>query len=234
MTGSRAAHAVEADLTRNWHGGGLGLEETEWRVTPNGIEHGAMASVLDADVTATDSSSQNTAQFLSIGGGEGGFQIEYRLRGAYGINVLSFGRSALVLRGGLDLELMGMPHYGSFQFGPLLDFGYQTITQSGFLDVSVQAVIPIFPAVYSEHSSQKAAEWVSLGPHLSAGLKTLYFDGNVARTMYEGELRTEFHMNLCGATGFILCARLHNYRYDDAKKPVTFLGFLVGIGDFGP
>ncbi len=234
MTGSRAAHAGEADLTRNWHGGGLGLEETEWRVTPHGIEHGAMASVLEADVTATDSSSQDTTQFLSIGGGEGGFQIEYHLRGAYGINVLRLGRSALVIRGGLDLELMGMPHYGSFQFGPLFDFGYQTMTRSGFFDASIQTVIPVFPAVYSEHSSQKAAEWISLGPHLSGGLRTLYFEGNMARTMYEGELRTEFHMNLCGATGFILCARLHDFRYDDAKNPVTFVGFLVGIGDFGP
>lgn len=40
-------------------------------------------------------------------------------------------------------------------------------------------------------------------------------------------------MNLCGSSRVIVCAQLADYRFDDAKKPVTLLGLLLGWGGMG-
>jgi hypothetical protein len=212
----------------------MGAEATEWRVATHDTERGLMAALHTAGVTSGDWSSANGMQLFSIGGGEGGIQVEYLNRFAYGVRFWRIGQGALVLRGGLAFDIIGTPHGGNFELGPLFDLGYQIITQSGFLDVSLQTVIPIIPAVLSENSSHHAEEWFSSGPHLSAGFGNVYFDGYVARTMYDGELRTEAHIDTCGGSGIILCSRLQNFRYDDSHKPVTLLGLFIGFGGVGP
>ncbi len=231
---TRGANATDANESHTWVVAGMGVEATEWRVTNHGIERGLMAALHTAGVTSGNWTSASGMQLFSIGGGEGGIQVEYLNRFAFGLRFLQIGQGGLVLRGGLAFDIIGTPHGGNFELGPLFDLGYQIVTQSGFLDVSVQTVIPIIPAVLSENSSHHVAEWFSSGPHLSMGFASIYFDGYVARTMYDGEMRTEAHIDTCGGTGIILCSRLQNFRYDDSHKPVTLLGLFVGFGGVGP
>jgi len=61
----------------------------------------------------------------------------------------------------------------------------------------------------------------------------VYAEGSIARTEYNAELRTEFHFDICATAGVVICARLHNYRFDDAKRPVTLLGLMLGFGSAG-
>jgi hypothetical protein len=231
---TRGADANDANRSHTWVVAGMGIEATEWRVTTHGTERGLMAALHTAGVTSGNWSSANGMQIFSIGGGEGGIQVEYLNRFAYGLRFWRIGQGALVLRGGLAFDIIGTPHGGNFELGPLFDVGYQIVAQSGFFDVSLQTVIPIIPAILSENSSHYAAEWFSSGPHLSAGFGHVYLDGYVARTMYDGEMRTEAHIDTCGGSGIILCSRLQNFRYDDARKPVTLLGLFVGFGGVGP
>jgi hypothetical protein len=228
------AIADGTDTARGWGMGAIGLQATELRYTDHGVERGLMAAYKVAGVSASTWSSMLGTQLFSMGGGEGGVQVEYLTHFAYGLRFWRFGQGALVLRAGLALDAVGLPHGGSLDLGPLFDLGYQTVTQSGFLDVSVQTVVPVIPAAFWDNSSHHAGEWFASGPRLTAGLGSVFFDGSVSRTMYDGRLRTEFHADLCGATSLVLCARLHDYRYDDAHKPVTFLGLLVGFGGAGP
>lgn len=189
---AHAAPAQEANLRRSWNMGALGLQATEWRVTDHGIERGAMATLEFGGVATTKWTSVNARQVLSLGGGEGGFQSEYVNRFAAGVRFLRFGQGAVVLRGGLDLELIITPHGSAGQLGPLFDLGYQTVTQSGFLDAGLQTVVTVLPAAFTHDSSHHAAEWFKSGPHLSAGARSLFFDGTVSRSMQRGELFTEF------------------------------------------
>ncbi len=231
---ARVADADESNDTHTWVVAGMGVEATEWRVTTHGTERGIMAALHTAGVMAGNWTSANGTQLFSIGGGEGGIQVEYLNRFAYGIRFWRIGPGSLVLRGGLAFDILGTPHGGNFELGPLFDFGYQAVMRSGFLDVGMQTVIPVIPAVFSRNSSHHTAEWFSSGPHLGAGFGNVYFDSTVARTMYDGELRTEVHIDICGGTGVVLCSRLQNFRYDDSHKPVTLLGLFVGFGEVGP
>ena len=228
-----ASYANEANPSQGWGMGAIGIQATDWRVTTHGTEDGAMATLLTSGVVANRWTSGIGSQLFAIGGGEGGFQAEYLNRFAYGFRFWRFGPAAFVLRGGFDFDIISTPHGGNFELGPLLDLGYQSITRSGYFDVSMQAVIPIIPAVFSDESSKHAAEWFSAGPHLSAGFDALNVDGYVARTMYDGELRTEFHVTLCGTSKVVLCTRLHNFRYDDSHKPATLLALFIGFGGSG-
>jgi hypothetical protein len=228
------ATANDATPAQGWGMGAIGMQATDWRVTTHGTETGAMVALFTSGVFARTWASGIGSQLFAIGAGEGGFQAEYLNRFAYGVRFWRFGPAALVLRGGLEFDILSTPHGGNFELGPMLDLGYQSVTHSGYFDLSMQTVIPIIPALFSENSSRHAAEWFSVGPHMSAGGEVLLVDGSVARTMYDGELRTEFNLAVCGATNMVLCARLHNFRYDDSRKPVTMLALFVGIGGAGP
>jgi hypothetical protein len=234
MAQAATAAAIEADAPRTWGIGALGVQATEWRVTTHGIESGAMATLYTAGASATRLASGIGAQSFAIGGGEGGFQAEYLNRFAYGVRFWRFDDAAFVLRGGFNFDILSTPHGGNFELGPLVDVGYQSVSASGYLDVSLQTVIPIIPAAFSDNGNHKTEQWFSVGPHVGLGQAPFYVDGNVSRTAYEGELRTEFHLAVCGVAGPLLCARLRNFRYDDGKKPVTLLGLFVGFGDAGP
>ncbi len=234
LTQVRSASAEGADAARTWSVGAIGLQATEWRIETRGIDQGATALFHAAGVAATDWSSTYGTSTMSLGGGEGGVQAEYIQRFAYGLRFWRFGQGALVLRGGLVVDAIGKTHFGTVDLGPLVELGYQTVTTSGFVDVGMQTVIPVIPAVLFENSSRHAAEWFNSGPHVGAGFRPVYFDGYAPRTMYDGHLRTEFHLDLCGAAELMFCVRLHDFRYDDAHKPVTFLGLLVGFGGTGP
>lgn len=214
--------------------GTLGLQATEWRVAEHGTERGLMLSMGTAAVASTSRSSTKVSQFLALGGGEGGFQAEYLSRFVYGLRFLELGPTALVLRGGLDLDAIGTPHGGTYQLGPVMDLGVQHVSQSGFFDLSLQSVVTVLPALFSDGSSKRPGEWFSTGPHLAAGFRSVFLQGSVVRTERHGELRTEFHFDLCGGGNITLCARLHNYRYDDAHKPTTLLGLVVGFGSISP
>src|ERR1700690_655316 len=231
---ARVVAADESNNTHTWVVAGMGVEATEWRVTTHGIEQGMMAALHTAGVMSSNWTSANGMQLFSIGGGEGGIQVEYFNRFAYGIRFWRIGQGAMVLRGGLAFDILGTPHGGNFELGPLFDFGYQTVTRSSFFDIGVQTIIPVIPAVFSKNSSQHVAEWFSSGPHLGLGFGNVYFDGTLARTMYDGEMRTEAHLEICGGVGVILCSRLQNFRYDDSHKPVTLLGLFLGFGGVGP
>jgi hypothetical protein len=223
-----ASDAVEAP--RGWAIATLGVQATEWRVANHDTERGLMLTMGTAAVASTQASSTKVSQFLALGGGEGGFQGEYLSRFVYGLRFLRSGPTALVLRGGLDVDGIGTPHGGTYQVGPVLDLGFQHLSHAGFFDLSLQSVVTVFPAAFSTDSSKHPGEWFSSGPHLAAGFRSVFFQGSVVRTERHGEFRTEFHMDLCGASKITLCARLHNYRYDDAHPPSTLLGLVVGLG----
>ena len=222
------------DTAQGWGTWTLGLQATEWRVATHGTERGLMLALHTAGVQAGPWLSAKSSQLLAIGGGEGGFQAEYLSRWATGVRFLRFGPSALVLRGGLDFDIVATPHGGDYELGPLLDLGFQHVSRAGFFDLSVQSVVTFLPAAFEDNSGKRPSEWFSTGPHLAAGFRSVYFNGNIGRTERDGQFRTEFHMDLCGDAKVTLCARLHNYRYDDAHKPVTLIALLIGFGGSGP
>jgi len=222
-----------SNISESWGIGTLGLQATEWRVTTHGTERGLMLAMRTASVAETPWSSGKGSQFLALGGGEGGFQAEYLNRFAYGFRFLRFGPSAFVMRGGFNFDIIGTPHGATYQLGPLLDLGFQHVSEVGFFDLSLQSVVTLLPAVFSNDSSKHPGEWFSTGPHLAAGFRSVYFEGNIARTERNGDLRTEFHIDLCGSSKITLCARLHSFHYDDAHKPTTMIGLMIGIGDSG-
>jgi len=214
--------------------GAIGLQATEWRVTTHGIERGLMLGYGVSAVTSGSWWTMRGSQFLALGGGEGGFQAEYITRAAYGFRFLRSSHSAFVLRGGATIDAIGTPHGGAtLQLGPLFDLGYQVLTRDGLLDFGVQTVIPVIPAVFWDNSSHHPGEWFSTGPRITAAFRSVYAEGSIARTERDAQLRTEFHFDLCASAGLVICARLHNFRFDDAKRPVTLMGLMVGFGSAG-
>ena len=223
-----------AKTSRGWGMGTLGLQATEWRVSTRGIERGLMATYGVAGVTAGSWWTLSGSQFLSLGGGEGGFQAEYLTRAALGVRFLRSSHSAFVLRGGATLDAISTPHGGTLQLGPLVDFGYQILSDDGLLDIGVQTVVPVFPALFWHDSSHHPGEWFNTGPRVTAAFRSVFAQGAISRTDHDRELRTEFHLDLCGSSVLLFCTRLHNYRYDDDRKPVTLIALVIGFGGIGP
>lgn len=230
LTHAGPVAAQAANTERGWGMMALGAEITAWRVGNHGTELGGLAAIKQVGASASDRISTYSTQILALGGGEGGFQAEYDNRIAYGLRAIPLGEGALVARVGGDINALITPHGSTLTLGPLVDLGYQAVTRRGYLDIGWQGIFTLLPALYSDNSSKHAFEWFSTGPHLGARVWSLVFDGYAARTMDDGRMRNEFHADVCGVTSFIICTRVHEYKFDDLHEHVTLIGLFFGLG----
>jgi len=212
----------------------LGGQLTAWRVGEHGTELGAMAAVrtLTAGFAGRRLSHYST-QSLALGGGEGGFQAEYDNRFSYGWRVVRTGWGSVVARLGADIEFVATAHGSTGALGPLVDVGYQSVSDSAHFDLGWRGVVTVLPAVFARSGERHTWQWFSTGPRVGTRLGPVFLDAYVARTMEGRDMRTEFYADLCAVTSIALCTRVHEYRYDALPEHATLVTFFVGLGTTG-